>query len=325
MEPDRSVALNKRRTGSLWLAIGLVAIFSLVLSSAALLVAWLTQAGSNRLGIGPQASVDVLDIALQPPMELDNLPSAEILRLRQEAIARYPALLAGRYVPARQVFQMADGLPWWGIAGQFYYGRGEHSVDGPAEESRFLLNPYLLVGAELSGLSIWSGGQRALAWDRARITAQDLADSDFPFYCPSVGLRWWPHKARAEATYDVSACLVAMNDWTLYSLDVADASFDLVAYNARDLGLGYLYWSSKDSQNLSASNAMQGPIAISQFIHRGSSCGSPGGCNNMSPRVPELCGIQIERLPARAVIWLWHDRPASAEQRADMTFVLVFR
>lgn len=325
MEPDRPVALNKRRIGRPWLGIGLVATCGLVLGGAALLVAWLAQAGSNRLAIGPQASVEVLDITLQPPMELDNLPSAEILRLRQEAIARYPALLAGRYTPSRQVFQMADGLPWWGIAGQFYYGRGGHSIDGPAEESRFLLNPYLLVGAELSGLSIWSGGQRALAWDKARITAQDLADSEFPFYCPPASLRWWPHEARAEATYNVSACLAAMNDWTLYPLGVADASFDLVAYNARDLGFGYLYWPPLSAQNLSMSTPMQAPIAISQFIHRGSSCGFPGGCNNMSPRVPELCGIQIDRLPAQTVIRLWQERPASAEQSADMTLVLIFR
>jgi len=307
------------------LAIGLVAIRSLILGGATVLPAWLTQAGSNRLAIGAQAAVEALDLTLQPPMELDNLPSAEILRLRQEATARYPALLAGSYTPSREIFRIASGLPWWGIAGQFYYGKGEHSVEGPAEESRFLLNPYLLVGAELSGLSIWSGGERALAWDKARIAAQDLADPDFPHYCPVVGLHWWPLDARAEATYDVSACLAAMNGWTLYPLGVADASFDLVAYNARDLGLAYLYWSPEDSQNLSASDAMQGPIAISQFIHRGSSCGFSGGCNNMSPRVPELCGIQIERLPARAVIRLWRDRPASAEQSADMTFVLVFR
>lgn len=323
MEPDRPVALNKRRAGRLWLTIGLLAICGMIL--LALLVAWLTPAGRNELAIGPQASVGALEIALQPPLELDHLSSAEILHLREEAIVRYPALLGGRYAPSRQVFQMADGLPWWGIAGQFYNGKGEHSVDGPAEESRFLLNPYLLVGAEFSGLSIWSGGARALAWDKARITTQDLADPDFPFYCPPTSLRWWPHEARAEATYDVSACLAAMNDWTLYPLGVADASFDLVAYNARDLGLGYLYWSPLDSQNLSVSQAMRAPIAISQFIHRGSSCGFPGGCNNMSPRVPELCGIQIKRLPARAVIRLWQGRPASAEQGSDMTVVLVFR
>jgi hypothetical protein len=306
-----------------WTAVGLLAIGGLVL--VAFLIAWMAQAGRNELAVGPQASVETVEIALQPPQELDGQSAAEILSLRQEAIARYPALLAGKYTPSRQVFRMAGGLPWWGIAGHFYHGRGEHSVDGPAEESRFILNPYLLVGAELSGLSIWSGGERALAWDKARITAQELADPGFPFYCPPASLRWWPRDARAEVTYDLSACLAVMNTWTLYPLRVADASFDLVAYNARDLGLGYLYWSPQGSQNLSTSNAMGVPIAISQFIHRGDSCGFLGGCNNMSPRVPELCGIQIERLPARAVLRLWQDRPASAEEDGDMTVVLAFR
>ena len=211
------------------------------------------------------------------------------------------------------------------MAGQFYHGKGDHSIDGSSEESRFILNPYLLVAAELRGLSIWSDGERALAWHTARITRQDLADPDFPFTCRPSSLSWWPRTAKASVTYDVSGCLADLNLWTLYPLTISDASLDLVAYNARDLGLNYLYLSPADSANLAAASPMQAPIAITQFLHAGDSCGYPDGCNNMSPRVPELVNIRIERLPARATIWLWRDRPAGADQPPDMTFTIDFQ
>ena len=122
--------------------------------------------------------------------------------------------------------------------------------------------------------------------------------------------------------YDVSGYLAELNRWTTYPMTVADASLDLIAYNARDMGLSYLYLSLADSDNLSPSSPMQAPMAISQFLHAGGSCSYPGGCNNMSPRVPELVNLQIERLPARVTIWLWRDKPAGIEQPPDMTFVI---
>ena len=304
-----------------------LALILLVLASlglAILLLVRTSEVNRNRLALGAEAATDTVDIALSPPQELDGMTRAAILELRRQAAARYPDLLAGSYVPSPRVFQMSDGLPWWGIVGQFYHGKGEHSIDGASEESRFILNPYLLVAAELRGLSIWSDGERALSWDRARITGPDLAGPDFPFYCRPTSLRWWPQAARAAAVYDVSGYLAELNRRTTYPMTVADASLDLIAYNARDMGLSYLYLSLADSDNLSASSPMQAPMAISQFLHAGNSCGYPGGCNNMSPRVPELVNIHIERLPARATIWLWRDKPAGMDQPPDMTFTIDF-
>ncbi|MBN1136593.1 MAG: hypothetical protein JXM73_08400 [Anaerolineae bacterium] len=290
-----------------------------------LLIIRTSRANYNRLALGAGTTVGTIDVALSPPQELDGMTRAAVLDLRRQAVASYPDLLAGSYTPSPQVFQIGDSLPWWGIAGQFYYDKGEHSIDGPSEESRFILNPYLLVAAELRGLSIWSDGERALAWDKARITGRDLADPDFPFYCRPTSLRWSPQAARATVIYDVSGYLAELNRWTSYPLTVADASLDLIAYNARDMGLSYLYLSPADSDNLSAGSPMESPMAIPHFLHAGGSCGYPGGCNNMSPRAPELVNVRIERLPARAMIWLWRDGPTGVEQPPDMTFVIDFQ
>lgn len=279
--------------------------------------------GRNRLAIGPEARVDEIAIALAGPQELDGLSREQVLDLRRAAVARYPDLLAGDYAPAPAVFgQIEDGRPWWGMPGQFYFGAGEQSIAGPAEESRFILNPYLLVAAEFSGLSMWSSGRMALAWDRARITAEQVAQPGFPLTCTPRSLRWWPAAARAMVTYDVSACVAAINAWALVPFETADAQFDLIAYNARDLGFDYLYVSLADSAGIGQADPPDAPVAIRQYLHRGGSCGYPGGCNNMSPHTPEIEGLLVRRLPARVSIRLWRTQPPSAVQAADMMFII---
>ena len=184
------------------------------------------------------------------------------------------------------------------------------------------MNPFLLVGAEFYGLSIWSSG---FAWDKPRIPGNDLNQSNFPFYCKPKSLSWLPAQARAELTYDVSKYIRTVNTWTVQPLSVRNTSFDLIAYNARDLNLNYLYLSYRESRNLSKDQPPDSPISIPQYIHRGGSCGYSGGCNNMSPDTPEFADIYINTLPAKAVIYLWTEEPESSQQSPDMTFVIYFK
>jgi hypothetical protein len=280
----------------------------------------------NALALGAGAPAGPLAVALAPPAELDALRRADVLALRRQAVERHPDLLAAPYRPAWTVFgQMQDGRPWWGIAGQFYYGKGERSIEGPAEEARFILNPYLLVAAELTGLSIWGSGETALVWDSGRISAADLARPDFPFYCPPANLRWQPATRRAEVTYDVTAYLAAVNRWTRRALTLRDATFALFAYNARDMNLNYLWLSPAESHRVRGPAESAGPAALRQYIHTGSSCGVTGGCNNMSPHMPELEDLRIEALPAQAVVRLWRSRPADTSTEADLTWTIHFR
>jgi hypothetical protein len=300
-----------------------LAIIAIGLIMVAYAASQLLASPRNTLAIGPQARVDQVAIALASAQELDGLSREKVLDLRRAAAARYPDLIAGDYVPTPAVFgQIEDGRPWWGMPGQFYHGPGEQSIAGPAEESRFILNPYLLVAAEFSGLSIWSTGRMSLAWDRARITAEQVAQPGFPLTCSPRSLRWWPSAARAAVTYDVSACVAAINQWALVPFETADARFDLIAYNARDMGFDYLYVSFADSPGIGQADPPDAPVAIQHYLHRGSSCGYPGGCNNMSPHTPEIEDLAVRRLPARVTIRLWRTQPADAAQTPDMTFLI---
>jgi hypothetical protein len=282
--------------------LGLLALVLVLLLIWALL---LPAPNRNALAIGERAALDELAIALQPPQELDYMRKAEVLRLREGAVNQHPELLAANYRPSDAIFdQIVNGLPWWGIAGQFYYGRGERSIEGPSEESRFILNPYLLAAAEFY-----------TRLDNTRIPESKASQPGFRFYCEPYLLHWQPRRAYAEAHYRAS-CVES----------IGGGFFDLIAYNARDLNLNYIYVSYPDSQGISKGDAPITAYANPQYIHRGGSCGYPGGCNNMSPRTPEIDGIRITRLPAKVVIWLWEEDPGDPlEGTPDMTFVLRFK
>jgi len=315
--PQPGPSGRSRRQGlGLWPVIVLLAVLA-----ACLIAIWLTllpKPNRNALAIGQQARVSDLDIAIQPPAELDFKSKAEVLEARKAAVLQHPDLISGEYEPSDAVLgQVEDNRPWWGITGNFYYGPGERSIEGPSEETRFLLNPYLLVAVEFDGLFY--------SWDTRRITEADLRRPDFPFYCEAGQLRWSPREERAEVAYNLSACLARTNPWTSQPLGLAEAYFSLIAYNARDMNLNYIYVSYPDSRNISKSDAPTSAYANPQYLHRGGSCGYPGGCNNMSPDTPEISWINITELPAEAVVWLWRKRPWSVKQSPDMVFVIHFK
>ncbi len=281
------------------------------------------QQNTNTLAINQFAIIDSLTIPITPPGELNGKTRNEIYELRQNAVMEYSWLIYTKYKPSHAVFsQIEDKNPWWGIAGQYYYGSGDQSILGPAEESRFILNPYLLVAADFSGLSIWNERTGSTFWNRAIITPAALETGRFPFYVSAENLRWWPGRGRVEVTYDLSEYLTRLNHWTAQKYTYQAAAFNLIAYNARDFNLNYLWIDTTQSINIIADTTTQEAIAIPQYLHNGDSCGYPGGCNNMSPATPEIQGIELENLPAKLILYLWRDRPVVNETTPDITYVI---
>jgi hypothetical protein len=284
---------------NLWPLILVLAIIAICLIIVSVIL--LPKPNRNALAIGKSAKAEKIDIVIQSPVELDFYSKDDVLKLRQDAVEQYPELLAHKYSPSDAVFgKIVDGLPWWGIEGQFFYYRGEKSITGASEEARFILNPYILVAAEYPD------------WWQGVIREDQL--STFPLYCVPHDLQWRPQEAYAEITYAAS-CIASRQDLPFY----------LVAYNARDLNLNYIYVSYQDSINIANHDLPQEPYANPQFLHQGGSCGYPGGCNNMSPYTPEIDGLHVTSFPAKVVIWLWKQQPVSLEQEPDMKFVIHFK
>jgi len=260
-----------------------------------------SKAHVNKLKIGETGKEEAVDIEVEPATELDFKSRAEIFGLRTEAINKYSQLSQGGYQPSKEVFgRVEDGAPWWGLTGIFY-GSGEKSIEGPSEHSISIMNPYLLVVPQY-----W------VSWNPAMVSANDLGSDMYPVYCQARSLRWYPRESRAEAAYD-AACASRM-----------PGVIDLMAYNAKDFGLNYIYVSYRDSINISKENAPAAAYKNPQFLHRGGSCGYPGGCNNVSPATPPIDDIKIEGFPAKIVIWLWQADPKTVEKPPDMTFIMRF-
>lgn len=298
---------------------------------AMLWLAWTLrpEPNDNALALGESAAGGPIEIPIQRPTELDGLTRDEVFALRTEAVMRNPELLGGPYVPADVVFgQIVDGKPWWGMPGQFFYANGSKSIEGVSEEARFILNPYLLVWAEFGGFSFY--GNRWLTWSEEAIEAageEVIYEPDFPLICGPETLTWWPDERRAEVFYDVTGCMSEMNKWLANPVEAEDMYISLAAYNARDLNLNFLFPDYDESENIIdpiEEDIPTEPVAIPHFIHLGSSCAYPGGCNNMSPAFPPTDYLFIEALPARFVVRLWHELPPSADESADMTVVLLF-
>ncbi len=263
------------------------------------------QPNKNALAIKGSAVLEDLQIELQPLADLDFKSKADVLGIRKEAVSRYPGLIVGDYRPSDAVFgQIVDGLPWWGVLGAYYYGKGNKSIAGPSLHSQSILNPFLLVVPDFN----------MRRFEPGLLQTTDEQTAHQKSFCSPHDLRWQPRAGRVEVTYD-AACLQKGGA----------NSFGLYAYNARDLNLRYIYVSYPDSLNTLKENEPAGAYGNPQFIHQGGSCGYPGGCNNMSPATPPIDNIQIFSWPVRVVIRLWENDPGPVTTPPDVEYVMHFK
>ncbi len=273
------------------------------------------------LHIGPQAAVaGPVDVALHDPVDFDGLTREAVLALRRANVALHPALVSG-YEPHSRIYgRIVDGLPWWGMVGQFRYGPGPRSTEGASEEARFVLNPFVLVGAELFGASRWGG----FRWDQDAVARSGLSDEELPLAVEPTSLTWWPDQSRAEVVYDATGLIEGVAPYTVEPPTLPLGGTYLYPQNARDLGFDFLYLDLDASDQVTQRDPSSTPFRVRSFIHHGGSCRYPGGCNNGSPHITEVARIQIEALPARLVLKLWRKRPEDASSVADMEFAIRF-
>ncbi|MDR3612268.1 MAG: hypothetical protein P4L53_01805 [Candidatus Obscuribacterales bacterium] len=270
----------------------------------------------NVLNIGSKASAGEINVPLHPVENYNFKPKAEIFDQRKKYVEMSPELVPGPYKPNDAVFgAVEDKRPWWGLQGSAVYGAGEKSIEGPAEESRFIANPLLLVGADAAS---------ANNFQKNLVTPSDLNDPDFPYTWKPLSLTWWANRSCARVIYNVSK----FND-DLYRFrtklvkPLIYPAFSLVAYNARDFGFNYIWLAPEKSINVEnyAKPAAEA-VRINQMLHCGGTCGYPGGCNNMSPRNIAIDRIKYSKLPARAYVKLWRAKPTKVTDDADMVFLI---
>jgi hypothetical protein len=269
--------------------------------------ATLRRAQPNRLRLGDAAAPGEIVIRPHAPVELDGLTRAQVFALRTREVQRHRPLVHEPYAPAAQVFgQIEDGRPWWGMEGEFCRGPGKRSIDGPSEEARFLLNPFLLLGLDEGKAFV------------------DQPPTCFPVWPQPTRLSWSPHARRAVVRYDITRFI---REKRMVNLLRQFTQLSLDNYNARDFGLGFVHADPARSQNVApfpGGRLFVDAIPLHGYIHRGGSCGYPGGCNNASPYEPQLY-FKLTGLPARIHCKLWRERPAALTDAAEVSFLIEMR
>ncbi len=263
--------------------------------------------------------LDSVNIAIASPQEFDGLTKAQVLTQREKQMKPYEGVLVRDYTPLQEVFgAIKDGKPWWGISGQFYYGKSDKSPEGLSEESRWIVNPYFLVTIEFFGYTIWGGDFK---WD-PKVTPSLIEKDVLPLVPLPDKLVWYPRQKRAEAHYPLSAWLKKMKPFIAVSPPLERNWVSFHPTNARDLGLNYFWVDWNQSDGIDRSEKFQEATFINRYIHLGGSCGYPGACNNESPSNSGLDDYRLSKLPAIITIKLWHNQPLTTSEIADMVFTI---
>ena len=253
----------------------------------------------------PYKGADKIDFKINPMMELDFKKKSEVYDIRKKYVNEYPELAKylaqGEYKPSEEVFgQIQDGKSWWGILGICYYGNGKKSIEGPSEETRFLCNPYLIIGL-------------------CELYARHVNDPSLKpkaIYATPESCCWDMKNREILIKYNVSDYL---KEAKKYHYPGPEKMY-LVAYNAKDLGFKYFYILPGGAENIKFEEQKEARV-IPQYIHVGGSSGYPGGSNNMSPAFKPL-DIEVEKTPAKVTVKLWKEMPKNIEAKCDMTVVL---
>jgi hypothetical protein len=262
----------------------------------------------NSLKTGNSAP-SAKEISVNPPIEFDNKTQEEIYAIRKASVARHRDLLGSSYQPSEAVFgQIISNKPWLGIDGQFCGGNGRLSIDGVSEESRFILNPFLLLAPE-----------EIRSW-----IAQGACSPSYP---QPISLQWSAREHKAKVTYAMSEFYNQrrQNGFPRYAAEGSDLY--LKNLNARDFGYEFVNVDRAQSVNIrrvDSAKMFEDSVQLSSFLHCGGSCGYPGGCNNGSPLEPDLY-FNVDRLPASLYCKLWKSKPSSANADADFIFIIDFK
>lgn len=243
-------------------------------------------------------------IELNPMIELDFKTKEEIYKIRNDAVFKYKEIINENYAPSEDVFGgIVSNKAWWGIYGHYYYGPGNKSIEGASEESRFITNPYLLVGVK-----------EPYVYQMSNIVHKPIA---FP---PQPSNLIWRKDSSVVVDYNMSEYFKKMRDYKYFRNE--DKLISLVAYNARDLRLNYISIDENKSENIDVLNKSTKPKKITHYLHLGTSCGYTGGGNNQSPQFPYLDEIRVKDLPAKIYIKLWAHDPIKYESEPRIKYII---
>lgn len=257
-----------------------------------------------------KSSENVINLPINEPMCFNGMTKKEVYEIRKSFVKK-SIFNRNDYEPNEEVFgSIVDGKDWWGLEPLVCSRKGESTTYGVSAVSRFINNPDLLVQTYFPFSLSYS--------ERLR----EYCDGNFSRNIP-IELTYNDSKKMITAKYEMSP-FIYKNKVNYFNQKNIHYPLILSGLNARDFGYEYMYIT--DLQNitmLNEENASKKVHKFADFIHVGSSCRAPGGCNNMSPRQTEL-EFNVNGLPAEMMVKLWKRKPLLPNFPADMYFKIEF-
>lgn len=281
----------------------------------------LEPANGNRIILGSKSQVNHYPLKLRLAVELDNKSPEDILRLRTRAAVRHSDLIHEEYEPSDVFHKIAgNSVDWTGTLGKFGSDT-ENRSDGPADASRVLLNPLLLVSADIWPLdaSLNRIKMSPHSFGKRKMREYLSGRTDIPFLCDPVGLVWEPTESRASVTYDVGAFLAArrQTDRSQVTLGaMTEVDFNLL--NARDLNLNYAYTSPRFTKNVVMIGDHDQAVKLEDSIV------ADGHRLDTSNTFPEGSFLLTGSFPASVEFLLWKRAPRGSRSRPDLRFTVRF-
>ncbi|HMO16970.1 MAG TPA: hypothetical protein PKA63_00800 [Oligoflexia bacterium] len=252
----------------------------------------------------------------------------DILKLRTMRVSENKDLIAGKYQPSRFIYgSIEDGLRWWGFDGYYQHLRSpdlaKWSVAGPSLRGEEIFNPFYLVTFKPLTYTVENSD---FEWNPKISPA--VTGSPCPFWPRKSDVLWSPAENKAEVVYFMSEYinLLKKNSCLKNLINTQKIDMGLDPVNAQDFGFSFIGFSETDSMNITFSELESKLIELKFYYHRGTSCRTPEGCNNISPLVKDLFGaIKTQELPARLNLNLWIEKPENIESTPDFRYIIHLR
>lgn len=264
----------------------------------------------NRFEHIKQNTTEPVTIAINPLECYNGNTKAEMYDIRKSYVKK-SIFATPDYQPREEVFgSIQDGKPWWHID-----ACSRPDVDntyGVSSLSRFINNPSLLLPVYFSFSLKYHDDYKEYCNGNFSKTIPDAAS-----YNPSENM--------ITVKYPMSKYVTNHRLNHYYGQKNILYPLILSGLNARDFGYDYIYINNRNNIDMvsSSSNASQHVYKLLDYIHVGSSCKHPQGCNNHSPYQSEIEFV-ITSLPADMTIKLWKKEPITKELPADINYKIVF-
>lgn len=265
-----------------------------------------------------QVDSEVISFKVYNPENFNDKTKQDIYDIRKTNVGNSP-LYPKNYEPSDEIFgQIVSGKPWRGKYSAPCKSDSSNTSRGEALLSPIVNNPNALIAPF------------ALAITSNRSLGSDYCKAHDSILFSPRKIEYNAARKLLEITYPIDDIVIGKNQYNekiwllLVALNARDAGYNYIA--AKDIQGGFFYDSTWDNYSQTYKpydNITKIVYNFHDYIHLGTSCELPGGCNNISPRQAPMEFALSER-NAKIMLKLWRKQPASSNSTPDLYCNLIF-